>query len=125
MDKQKRSLALRIVLLSALAAWMIISAYVPELPGLCPVQRFLHLRCPGCGMSRALAALLRLDFAGALRYNLMAPLILGYLLYVCVSWWAARRRGGQDGLLPKPEWLNVVFLIVFLAWFSVRNVLGL
>ena len=124
MNKQKRSPVLRIVLLAALAAWIIISAYVPELPGLCPVQRFLHLRCPGCGMSRALAALLRLDFAGALQYNLLAPLILGYLLYVCGSWWAARRRG-EDGLLPKPEWLNVAFLVVFLVWFPVRNVLGL
>lgn len=38
----------------------------------CVFLHFLGIPCPGCGMTRALCALLRLDFVGALKYN---PLI--------------------------------------------------
>jgi hypothetical protein len=38
----------------------------------CPLRWLTGLACPGCGMTRALAALLRLDFSAALR---MHPLV--------------------------------------------------
>lgn len=31
----------------------------------CPIYRYLHLKCPGCGTTRALAALLHGDIAPA------------------------------------------------------------
>ena len=37
----------------------------------CPLQHFTGIPCPGCGMSRALFALLRLDFGAALRWHPM------------------------------------------------------
>ena len=48
----------------------------------CPVWTYLHLKCPGCGTTRALAALLRGDLREALRSNALfvalLPLLLGY-----------------------------------------------
>ncbi len=35
----------------------------------CPIYTFLHIRCPGCGSTRALAALLTGHIADALRLN--------------------------------------------------------
>lgn len=35
----------------------------------CIFQKFLGIPCPGCGMTRALVALLHFDFAGALKLN--------------------------------------------------------
>lgn len=37
----------------------------------CPVQHFTGIPCPGCGLSRAAAALLHLDFAAAFQYHPM------------------------------------------------------
>lgn len=37
----------------------------------CPVQHFTGIPCPGCGLSRAAAALLRLDWWTAFRYHPM------------------------------------------------------
>ena len=38
----------------------------------CVFLHFLGVPCPGCGMTRALLAILRLDFVAAIKYN---PLI--------------------------------------------------
>ena len=37
----------------------------------CPIKYLTGVPCPGCGLSRALAALLRLDFRTALRFHPM------------------------------------------------------
>jgi hypothetical protein len=48
----------------------------------CPVYQSLHLLCPGCGATRALAALFRGHIIEAVRFNalttLMAPVAAGY-----------------------------------------------
>ena len=49
----------------------------------CPVHLLTGLYCPGCGNTRALHALVHLDFIGMLNYNLLFPflfVILGWLL---------------------------------------------
>ena len=42
----------------------------------CPFHALLHLQCPGCGTTRALAALLHGHFAEALRLNALTTLML-------------------------------------------------
>jgi hypothetical protein len=48
----------------------------------CPFHEFFHLQCPGCGATRALAALLHGQLSEALRLNaltvLLAPLAASY-----------------------------------------------
>jgi hypothetical protein len=41
----------------------------------CPFARTFHMPCPGCGSTRAAWAILRLDFAGVLRFNPVAPIV--------------------------------------------------
>ena len=51
----------------------------------CIFHEITGLYCPGCGATRAIASLLKLDFYQALRYNLIIiisiPLFIVYLLY--------------------------------------------
>lgn len=52
----------------------------------CVYKHFLGVPCPGCGMTRALICLLKLDFAGAWGYN---PLIFAMpyvFLYLFCDW---------------------------------------
>ena len=42
----------------------------------CPIYRSFHLLCPGCGTTRALAALLRGHLREALRHNALTTLML-------------------------------------------------
>lgn len=45
-----------------------------EVP-LCPLARFAHLPCPGCGLTRASLALLHGDLSTALSLHPLAPLV--------------------------------------------------
>ncbi len=42
----------------------------------CPILEYLHLKCPGCGTTRALAALLHGQLAEAFHFNALAILLL-------------------------------------------------
>jgi hypothetical protein len=71
-------------------------AFPPETAGfypVCPVYRYLHVLCPGCGATRALAALLHGRVADALRLNALFVAILPfaacYAALCCRRAWAA------------------------------------
>ncbi|WP_263382404.1 DUF2752 domain-containing protein [Granulicella arctica] len=61
----------------------------------CPVQTYLHLQCPGCGATRALAALLHCHFADALRLNtlfvLLLPFLIAFAALCCYRAWTSDR----------------------------------
>ena len=88
----------------------------------CPVRRFLHLSCPGCGMTSAVSALLKLDFKTAFLQNMMFLPILAYIFYVFLSYAINYIKNGEKNLYPKPEWLNVSFLAIIVIWTIVRNI---
>lgn len=69
---QSRAVALA---LSALAAAQValVWAGLPAWP--CPLMHALGVPCPGCGLSRASAALLRGDFAAAFSLHAFAPVL--------------------------------------------------
>jgi hypothetical protein len=76
--------------LSSLAAAQValVSAGLPAWP--CPFLHALGVPCPGCGLSRASAALLRGDFAAAFQLHAFAPLLPVVLVVV-----------GCAGVLPE------------------------
>lgn len=51
----------------------------------CPILWFTGVSCPGCGITRALLCLCRLDFAGAVYYNpsIFAVVLAAVLLLIC------------------------------------------
>ena len=53
----------------------------------CPIKYLLGISCPGCGMSRAVWALLRLDFAAAAYYHPLCfalPFVAAGLIYTYI-----------------------------------------
>ncbi len=74
---------------SALAVLAVLGFYAVLwlLGGTCPIKWLTGLSCPGCGMTRACLAALRLDFGAALHYH---PLF--WLPPVALAVYLARSR---------------------------------
>ena len=65
----------------------------------CPIKYLTGVPCPGCGLSRALAALLRLDFRTALRFHPMVFVLPPVVLYALFGNAAVERyRAGYRNL---------------------------
>jgi hypothetical protein len=86
----------------------------------CPVFSLTGLECPGCGITRMIAALSRLDFGAAYGYNpfilVTSPLILFCIIYPEVKYIKRGERTlGAFAFLP---WVEIVLA---LAYAVVRN----
>lgn len=81
----------------------------------CPFRLFLGVCCPGCGMTRALMAVLCLDFRGALSYN---PCV--YILPIGIIIFLFRRK------IPKTTFnaLMGIGISLFIGAFIFRLVTG-
>lgn len=75
----------------------------------CPFYRIFGIICPGCGMTRALFACLRLDFAAAWHYH---PMVFS-LPYLAPLFW-------KDGKVFQNRALNILFLAAICAGFFIQ-----
>jgi hypothetical protein len=78
----------------------------------CPIHELLHLQCPGCGATRALAALLHGHFIEAMNFNALVTLLLPFAAaygILCYSRLLQRRllRWPQ----PPPAILYAAFIL--------------
>lgn len=102
-------------MLGALAALAV--RWIAAAPPTCAMRTLLGVPCPGCGTTRALAALMEGHLAEALALHPLAPLLAleGLVLWCGAGWWLWRR-----GRLPSPrprtlEVAVVVHAAVYLA----------
>ena len=111
-----------LLLLAALGygLWVALSGH--GLP--CLFHRITGWLCPGCGMSRVMGALLRLDLPAAFSYNLLWPLYGGYVLFVFLSAAIPYVRHGKANLSPRPQWIHWAVLGVVLVYGVLRNLPG-
>lgn len=120
---KKRTIRVLWILLGAalfMVAYLLFWSYT-GIGFFCPVKRLSGLDCPGCGITRALLSLLKLDFAAMLSANLFSPLIVLYAAYVFFYVAIVYIRTGKYEVMPKPAFLGVVFLILFVTWGVIRN----
>ncbi len=112
------------LLLAVTVAWLL-WRFPPEVYHfypVCPIHAFLHLECPGCGTTRALAALLHGRFAEALRLNALALLLVlpGAAVYSAIAAWRALQQ--SDFRWPQvPGWAMTAAVGVVLGFTVLRN----
>lgn len=98
------------------------SVWMPK----CIIKLLTGWQCPGCGITRATHAVLHGRFAEALSYNLFFIVSIPYLLAVgLVSYIPGlyNRHSLRRVILGVP--LALTYVILFLIWFVVRNLLGI
>ena len=87
----------------------------------CPIFFWLHLYCPGCGGTRALAALLHGRLNEALHWNAMVVLFLPFAaVFLALTYWRAIRA--STFLWPTiPNSLLKLSLVLIAIFTVARN----
>jgi Protein of unknown function (DUF2752) len=104
--------------LAIFAAAAVLYLFPPEIYHFypqCPVFRYLHVYCPGCGATRALAALLHGQIRAALHYNALAVFLIAPALYCLVKTYV-RILCGDSISWPQlsPATINMILFAAFL-----------
>ncbi|MBQ2989056.1 MAG: DUF2752 domain-containing protein [Clostridia bacterium] len=86
----------------------------------CPFRLITGLQCPGCGISRMLMAVIRLDFVSAFHYNpvvfLTSPILLFLILLSDLDY---IRTGRSSANRFQAVW--IAELAILLAFGVIRN----
>ncbi len=119
----------RVAVVYGIVAAMLLAYYVfVRLTGVgipCIVRRVTGFSCPGCGNSRALIALLHLDFLGAVKYNLLIFPELLFVGYVLITVTARYIKTGVYSMTFQHEGVLWLFLVLLVVWTVVRNIYGI
>lgn len=109
--------------LLALAAGVLVYLFLLReagLPFLCLFAATSHLYCPGCGCTRALEALFRLDLPASLAANPMVLWLLGTLIYYEVVFFLSAFGRRPVRVSSRPA---VVFAFALLGYTALRDLL--
>lgn len=90
----------------------------------CVFYELTGLQCPGCGNTRAVLAVLRLDLKAAFAYNPLFLPEVAYIAYVYLYCCVRYVKTGQFRYREKIRVGDVCFLVVVALWGILRNFLG-
>src|SRR2546430_672632 len=88
----------------------------------CPTKALLGIDCPGCGSLRMLYSLMHGNLLAAARFNALALVAIGLLLWAYAAWTYGRVSGRRIRSWQHHRWSAAVTLGLVLAWFVVRNI---
>ena len=89
----------------------------------CLFYEVTGLLCPGCGNTRAVVSLLRLDIPAAFWYNPLFPLEFFYIFWVTGLSCRTYLKTGRFAYRPKSPAFDIIVLVMILAWWVARNFL--
>ena len=117
-----KALPLQVVALGS--AWLLLRFFPPAQYSFypqCPIYAFTHLLCPGCGATRAVAALLRGHLTEAFHNNALVVVLVPILIgWICVGP-EPRQRLTSPSRRPQPDWLVPVSLAIVTLYTVARN----
>lgn len=111
-----------LVLILLFPLYRLIASWMPASLTGCLIHDRFFLYCPLCGGTRAVSAILRLDFAAAFANNAFVVLLFFFALALDV-WALIRLLRGHTNLLPLPSWVWIVLVVVMLSYAVLRNYL--
>lgn len=91
----------------------------------CPFHLVTGLNCPGCGVSRMLLSLLRLDLPAAFGYNAALLCLLPVFLALFLAHALRYVRDGSRSLGRLGQGAELALVCVLVLWGLVRNLIGM
>ena len=89
---------------------------------LCPFLEFTGFYCPGCGITRAIDALIHFDFLQAYRYNPLVISLLPFAIPLLINSYYCWFFDKKNNWLSKiPNWFLYILLIITILFGILRN----
>lgn len=113
------SILFLLILLFILYLYMIneYNFYIP-----CMFKKITGFYCPGCGITRCLLALLKLDFYRAFRYNILVFILLPFLIFYVLYNIYLYITNKEDKIIKKiPQKVWYILLIITIIFGVLRN----
>ncbi|MDP6958044.1 MAG: DUF2752 domain-containing protein [Planctomycetota bacterium] len=96
--------------------------YLATIPDLCLFKRMVGVGCPGCGLTRSVAATAHLQLGEAFQFHLFGP----FILTAAILFWGSLLLGfripwnGKQG-----TYVMGAVLVVLLLYYGIRLSLGI
>ena len=87
----------------------------------CLFHKITGLLCPGCGITRMILAIMRLDFKSAYQYNQVIFVSSPFIIYLCIRLYISWLISRPYILSLVEKVLVYVFIIVLLIFGIYRN----
>lgn len=92
----------------------------------CPFYVFTGLKCPSCGIQRAIHSLLHFEIIQAIKYNFFLVLSIPYaVLLVIVTWLDPNNKMKRIKSFCYSNKTVYSYLFVMMTWCVVRNIINI
>lgn len=127
---KKHAAVFCIIILLFVAAVCIYGNYSPTDKNMwfpkCPFKLLTGWSCPGCGIQRAVHAILNGEWGEALAYNYFFVISIPYSSIICVAYGLRKlHKSERISELFEHRILAMAYVYCFFAWFIIRNILGI
>ena len=128
-DQKKHNVPYLLLVILALAGayYFVFDPRDTSLPMLkCPFHMLTGLSCPACGLQRAIHLTLHGHPLAALSYNYFLIIAIPFALLLILA-----QRAPQDhkfdwaARIANHRYTLITFTILFIAWWIIRNVMGM
>ena len=118
MNKRKTNLKLAIIAILGFLLYYLLNLYT-GFAIFCPFHKFTGLYCPGCGVTRMLFSLIKLDFYQAFRYNpLVFILLIIGIIYLLIKFILKK----FNIIIKVPNYVWYILIIIVIIYGILRNI---
>ena len=118
MNKRKTNLKLAIIAILGFLLYYLLNLYT-GFAIFCPFHKFTGLYCPGCGVTRLLFSLIKLDFYQAFRYNpLVFILLIIGIIYLLIKFILKK----FNIIIKVPNYVWYILIIIVIIYGILRNI---
>ncbi len=112
-------LILVIITLIYLVLSQFFNIYIP-----CIFNEITGLYCPGCGVTRMLISMIKLDFYQAFRYNQLLFIFSPFILFLIINYIYCTFKKKESIYKKIPEKVWYILLTITIIYWILRNIIS-